>query len=125
MSKHTQTTFQGRKLSHDEMSHQHLSNCVWHFRVWNDSPDSRLRHFFDTLDRRFDGVLLPFRPILKFPAEIKALRECGMVEEIDEYKSKITWKGKVIGEMFNSEEAEIAFHEHEAYNKEIDKLKEE
>lgn len=120
-----QTTFQGQSLSHDEMSQQHLSNCVWHFRIWNNSPDSNLRHFFETLKKRFNGELLPFRPILKFPAEIRALHECGMVEQIDEYKSKIKWKGNVIGEMFNSEEAEIAFYEREAYKKEIDKLKEE
>lgn len=122
---HKQTTFQGQSISHDDMSHQHLSNCVWHFRVWKNAPDSSLRHFLETLDRRFNGELLPFRPILKFPAEIKALHDCGMVEQIDEYKSKITWKGNVIGELFNSEEAEIAFYEREAYNKEIENLKKE
>jgi len=118
----TQTTFDGRKLSHDEMSHQHLSNCVWHFRIWKNAPDYTLQHFFDSLKRRFNGELLPFRPILKFPAEINALKELGMVEQIDEYKSKITWKGKVIGELFNSHEAEVAFYEKEAYDKEIKKL---
>ncbi len=118
----TQTTFDGRKLSHNEMSHQHLSNCVWHFRIWKQANDWELKHFFDTIEKRFGGVLLPFRPILKFPAEIKALYDCGMVEPIDEYKSKITWKGKVIGELFNSHEAEVAFYEKEAYDKEIKKL---
>lgn len=120
---HKQTTFQNQTITHDEMSHQHLSNCVWHFRIWKNAHDSNLTHFFETLKKRFNGELLPFHPILKFPAEIKALRDCGMVEPVDEYKSNIRWKGKIIGEMFNSEEAEIAFFEREAYNKEIDKLK--
>lgn len=120
-----QTTFDGSKLSHDEMSHQHLSNCIWHFRIWRNSSDLSLRHFFETIKRRFNGELLPFRPILKFPAEINALYDNNMVEKIDEYKSKITWKGNVIGEMFNSHEAEKAFYELKAYDKEINNFTKE
>lgn len=117
-----QTTFSGEVLTHDTMTHQHLSNCVWHFRVWRNAPDANLSHFFDTLKRRFKGVLLPWRPILRFEAEIKALHENNMVIPRDEYSSDIKWKGEIIGEVFNSFEAEKAWGEKLAYDKEIETL---
>jgi len=117
-----QTTYDGRRLDHDEMTHQHLSNCVWHFRIWTNAPDYKLAHFFETLDRRFNGELLPFHPPLRFKNEIQALYDAGMVRDVGEYKSNIYFNEKVIGEIFNSQEAETAFHEREAYNKEIEKL---
>lgn len=119
---YNQHSFDGTVNSHDTMSHRHLSNCVWHFRIWKNAPDSSLRHFFETLDRRFDGVLLPFQPLLKFEAEINALRAAGMVERVDEYKSNIRWKGKIIGEMFNDHEAEKAWGEKLSYEENLKNL---
>lgn len=114
-----QHTADGKTVSHNEMTHQHLSNCVWHFRVWKNSPDSSLAHFFETLKRRFNGELLPFRPVMTFQAEIKALYLAGMVEKVDEFKSNIRWKGEIIGEMFNSIEAMNDFQEREAFEKNL------
>jgi hypothetical protein len=116
---YVQHTADGRKVSHDEMSHQHLSNCVWHFRIWKNAPDASLQHFFETLERRFNGELLPFRPVMTFTAEIDALYRSGMVEKVDEYKSNIRWKGNIIGDMFNSLDAMNAWNEKEAYEKEL------
>jgi len=115
----TQTTFSGEVVSHEHMSHQHVSNCIWHFRIWRNAPDISLAHFFRTLITRFNGELLPFRPILRFESEIKALYDCGMVEKVDEYKSNIRWKGNIIGELFNSPEAERAYGEKVAYENEL------
>jgi hypothetical protein len=117
-----QSTYDGRRLDHDDMTHQHLSNCVWHFRIWSNAVDSRLTHFFETLERRFNGELLPFRPPLRFRNEIEGLYKADLVVPVDEYKSNIVYKGVIIGEIFNSQEAEIAFYEREAYNRDIDEL---
>lgn len=120
-----QHSFNGVVYTHDNMTHQHLSNCVWHFRIWKNSPDSQLSHFFATLRRRFNGELLPFRPVLTFEAEIKALHDYDMVEPVDEYRSNIRWRGDIIGEMFNSIEAMKAWGEKEAYEIELKKLTDE
>jgi hypothetical protein len=117
-----QHSFNGTINDHDHMSHQHLSNCVWHFRIWTNAHDLSLQHFFDTLNRRFKGELLPFRPLQKFKAEIDALHKAGMVEPVDEFKSNIRYKGNIIGEMFNSIEKEHEWLEREAHNKNADKI---
>lgn len=117
-----QTTFTGEKINVTEMTHSHLSNAIWFFRILHQSSDLRIIHLLKELDRRFNNVLLPYSPKLHFRGEIEWLNSAGMVVQVDEYKSNIVFKGEVVGWMFNSQEAEVAYYERETYLKETNNL---
>jgi hypothetical protein len=100
-----QKTFDGRTIDFSEMSHQHLSNCVWfnriqiNFAAYNynkgkisdDTTDDalfvmyleqqRVKPYIKVIDERFDGEILPYRPLTSFPQEIEMVKKLCDVKE--------------------------------------------
>ena len=64
-------TFYGGEIALRELSHQHISNILWFFKLLYDTePHEDIR---GELNNRFGGIQLPYHPLVSFPAEIKAL----------------------------------------------------
>ena len=66
-----------------ELDHQHLSNILWFREVFdnNNRVNSDVQmELIRELQRRFDGVRLPWKP-LPVPNEIKCLNEMGLIRE--------------------------------------------
>lgn len=79
----TWTTFEGVTKTLSTIDHQHISNIYWFMKLVN--PD-----FYDKstktliageIDKRFDGELLPYRPLPRFRGEIESLRRKGYLRE--------------------------------------------
>jgi len=93
-------TWDGRKLSIGELEHQHLSNIYW----FNIILHNRVYLFVkNELEKRFDGVLLAYRPDVRFDPEIKGLEKKGLlVWNLEKtYGHIVMHDGNVIGEVKN------------------------
>lgn len=119
---HTSANGVRKKLS--EMTHQHLSNCVWHFRILRNATDEQLYHYLNEIEYRFEGNLLMFRPLYTFEIEINALRILGMIVPRygDEYMDDIIWRGVVVGEVFKSLDHQNRYEEQKALDNELKNL---
>ncbi len=66
-----------------ELDHQHLSNILWFREVFDnnnrDNSDVQME-LTRELQRRFEGVRLPWKP-LPIPNEIRCLNEMGLIRE--------------------------------------------
>jgi hypothetical protein len=87
--------FDGRFVTFDEVSHQHISNAIWFNEVFNNrtkSNDKFMRQVDWALTRRFNGFRLEWRP-LPIPNEIETLRKMGLINS----DGDIIFKGCKIG----------------------------
>jgi len=87
----TRVTFDGRKISYNKLSQQHLSNIVWFKRLLVNQPTD---YEMTQLHLRYESELLPYRPSAEFTQEINVLKSKGFVKD-----GKIFYKGKEIGEI--------------------------
>ena len=88
-------TFDDRFVTFDEVTHQHISNAIWFNKVFNNRTklnDKFMAQVDWTLTRRFNGELLPWKP-LPIPNEIKTLREMGLIDS----NGDIIFEGVKIG----------------------------
>ena len=88
-------TFDGRFVSFDEVTHQHISNAIWFNEVFNNrtkSNDKFMRQVDWALTRRFNGLRLEWKP-LPIPQEIETLRARGLINS----NGDIIFKGNKIG----------------------------
>lgn len=70
-------TFSGALIPASQMSHQHLSNIHYYFKIFF----NRTHAFaFKQLEERFNGELLPYRPTIDFRSEIEGLVEFGYTD---------------------------------------------
>jgi len=87
------TTWEGRRLTVDQIDHQHLSNIYW----FNVLLYNRVYLFIvEELQKRFNSVLLPYRPDVRFDNEIRSLDKKGFLYEGGRL---IMYNGVVIGEI--------------------------
>ncbi len=87
------TTWEGRRLTVEQIDHQHLSNIYW----FNVLLYNRVYLFVvEELQKRFNGVLLPYRPDVRFDNEIRSLDKKGFLFEGGRL---IQYNGVVIGEI--------------------------
>lgn len=98
-------TFNGKRISFGKID-QHLSNIFYYEKfvvklIWADSEESQTIPFIQrVLDERFNGQLLPYRPHVKFKAEIDALRKYGLLQ----LDGSIIIAGKEVGEIITIED---------------------
>jgi len=94
------TTWDGVRKNISEIDHQHLSNII-HFMKYVNSNYRYSTKFEITneLYRRFEGVLLPYRPIGTYKPEIDFLQEQGYLVKNDLHnKYDIIIFGEKVGE---------------------------
>ena len=96
-------TYDGRVTDYDTMTQQHLSNIFWYNNIlMDDNVDNELLR---QIDNRFGGVILPYKPVLEFKLEIKALHKRGflMFNEL-ENRWEVTFQHVVVGFMDETKE---------------------
>lgn len=88
-------TFYGTKMRVSEISHQHLSNILWYYKLVVKSKPTQ--HIQSELEKRFGGILLPYSPLLSFPEEIQALVNQGYTTGHPNADIKVNgeWVGKI------------------------------
>lgn len=103
-------TFQGKAVTPQSASHQHLSNTYWFNLIFNDRKEAWIQK---ELNDRFNGQLLEYRPHSDYEAEIDSLRDRMMLfykgsdhanDEVSEddpclvyREEEIHYKGNIIG----------------------------
>jgi hypothetical protein len=89
------TTFEGKKVTLETIDHQHLSNVYWFTKIFYKATDDMQWDMLEQFDKRFNGVVLDYRPKANFIVEIETLKRAGMVQKDD----TIIFKGEVIGKI--------------------------
>lgn len=89
-------TFDNRLVSMDEMTHQHMSNIYWYINeivpmIYTEQVRIDINHW---LNKRFDGVILEYRPHKRFEGEHTFLKKNNYV--ID---NSVLVNGKRIGSL--------------------------
>lgn len=88
-------TFYGRSVDSSQLSHQHLSNIIWYFRVLlNSEPHTQI---FIELNTRFGGIQLPYKPMHSFNWEIDKLFSKGYIA--NKHDSDVFVNGQWIGRL--------------------------
>lgn len=78
------TTWDGVKKKISEIDHQHLSNIIYFMEYVNPNYSYSVKFTMTAeLFSRFDGVMLPYRPIGTYKPEIDYLRESGYLVKND------------------------------------------
>jgi hypothetical protein len=70
------TTYDGRHVDENDITHQHLSNIYWFEKIFN-----RASRALVILQKRFNGQILPYRPKFEFKDEISYLDKNKMIRE--------------------------------------------
>ena len=74
-------TLDGRFIAPSKMSHSHLSNIIWFFRVFFSKQAKVIHPSIEAeLNSRFNGILLPYMPPIVLFAEIQRLVEKGLTD---------------------------------------------
>ena len=71
------TNYAGHKQDLSTIDHAHLSNIYWFNMICNNANGRQFKFIMDEIDRRFDGVILPYNPQWKFKQEIEFLEKSG------------------------------------------------
>lgn len=88
-------TFYGRQIPLEQLSHQHLSNIIWYWKII--FKESIYKAITDQVDTRFGGQILPYRPLISFTNEIDTLFAMGYITS--KLNSDIIVDGKWIGKL--------------------------
>lgn len=96
------TTY-GKMINPSEMSHRHLSNIIWYFRIfWGSNPRAKPHPAIgQELDKRFGGVQLPYQPLIMFEDEISSLVKLGHTD--GKLGSEIFVNGICVGKITNED----------------------
>lgn len=89
------TTFYNRSIDINKLSHQHLSNILWYFKLVLErraSPEVEAE-----LYTRFGGIQLPYSPLLSFNYEIDTLMKKGYITNVTD--SDIIVDGRWVGKL--------------------------
>lgn len=97
MSQPYVSTYRGRIVKLSEMDHQHLSNWIWYSKLVLELEDDSetMQPFRDELKRRFNSIVLPYKPKRDFHYEIANLALKGYLT----HNEKIVVDGKVVGQV--------------------------
>lgn len=88
-------TFCGQKIKYTELTQQHLSNIIWFNRIFH--PEYHNQYEILTLNLRYNGVLLLYRPSYAFVNEIVGLRQRCLLQN----DGRIILNKKEIGYIMN------------------------
>ena len=91
----TWRTFYGRKIEIKNLSHQHLSNIIWYYKLV--VCDDVYPPIKDELKNRFGDICLPYYPLHSFTSEIDALFSFGYIT--NKHDSDIIVDGKWVGRL--------------------------
>lgn len=89
------TTFEGKVVDTETVSHQHLSNIYWFSKIVTGRVD---KNALNRIERDFNGVILPYRPKPNFKSEIKLLTSSGYLVDKGDGIADIIFEGNIIGE---------------------------
>jgi hypothetical protein len=91
-------SFNGKTHTVETMDHQHLSNIVWYYKllVGQSHRERTVKLIMCEIENRFEGVVLPYRPMDNFKMEIEALRSFGYIKG-NGLNEDIIVDGEVIG----------------------------
>jgi hypothetical protein len=96
-------TYDGRITDYNTMTQQHLSNIFWYNSILmlGNDDDELLRQ----IDTRFGGEILPYKPVLDFKLEIKALHKRGFLTFNElENQWEVMYQNVVVGYMDETRE---------------------
>lgn len=92
------TDYTGKTKDFQTIDHSHLSNIYWFNRICNGVSHWRLKIVTDEIDRRFDGVILPYNPQWKFKQEIEYLEKAGrFIWNSEKTRADIIENGVIVG----------------------------
>ncbi len=94
-------SFNGKTHTLETMDHQHLSNIIWYYKLLVGQSSKReriLKLIMGEIENRFEGVVLPYRPMDNFKTEIEALRSYGYIKD-NGLNEDIVVDGEVIGQV--------------------------
>ncbi len=92
-------TFDGVKKRVSEIDHQHLSNIIYFMAYVNSGYRQSIKDGFHTeLKRRFNGILLSWKPLRRFEGEMEFLKENNYLKEHKD-STFIVINNKIIGQV--------------------------
>lgn len=92
------TTFDKKVIDFDEIDHQHLSNIYWYNKICLNRGDLSLSNVIKSIDLRFNGIVLPYRPLERFKDEIRHLDQNGMlIWNFDKTKADVIFRDEIVG----------------------------
>lgn len=91
-------TFDRRIISVEDMTHQHVSNIYYFVNytmsyAYSQSLKNEIKEIINT---RFNGVILPYRPVPIFVQEIKLLKNLGYLKENNQIYIDNKWVGELV-----------------------------
>ena len=88
-------TYDGRQILKDNISHQHLSNIYYytHFTMAEYYPDAIRKLVIEWLHERFNGVILPYKPVPEFEFERVRLTQLNAIQP----NGDIVMQGRKLG----------------------------
>lgn len=99
-------TYDGRVIKLGDFTHQHLCNSFYYHKYVLDDmfkDDDITRAFKEELEKRFNGELLPYRPVAKFTEEIRILKQKGYLQrKLGENGYDVIVDGEWIGEVYDN-----------------------
>lgn len=92
------TTFDKKVIDFGDIDHQHLSNIYWYNKVCLNRSDLDLSHVTKSIDLRFNGIVLTYRPLERFKDEIRHLDQNGMlIWNFDKTKADVIFRDEIVG----------------------------
>lgn len=76
-------TFDNRLITLSTTTHQHISNLYWFHKIIFNHTETELEKFMSVIQEKHEGVLLPYRPCLRFFPEINFLINKGLLKLIE------------------------------------------
>jgi hypothetical protein len=103
-------SFNGKTHTVETMDHQHISNIVWYYKLLVSATrrESTLNLIMSEIQRRFDGEVLPYKPMDSFKMEIDALRRKGYIQN-NGLNEDIVVDGEKIGQVIKGTKPQNGF----------------
>lgn len=103
-------SFNGKVHDTDTMDHQHISNIYWYYKLLVDISyrDKTVEFILSEIDRRFNGEVLPYKPMDSFKIEIDALKKKGYIQD-NGLNEDIIVNGEKIGEVIKGTSPQNGF----------------
>lgn len=97
-------TFEGEVVSLDTIDHQHISNCYWFLTIIHNAKAHELSNLLLKIKTKFNSVILPYRPHIRFKKEIECLSKLGCLKPVDYNLVEIWYNGNKVGEIQKDQE---------------------
>lgn len=103
-------SFNGKTHTLETMDHQHISNISWYYTVLIgvNYQNRTLKLVMDEIERRFNGEILPYRPMANFKREIDLLKHKGYIQD-NGLNEDIVVNGEKIGEVIKGTNPQNGF----------------